>query len=123
MQFLGVGEVFRRDSEAAGGDLLDAGAAGVAVGFGDVAGGVFAAFAGVGEAAEAVHGDGDAFVGFAGDGAVGHGSGDEAADDAVFAFDFVEGMACVSSKPKSPRRVQRVSSDSLTMEEKTLNWA
>src|SRR5690606_26725408 len=52
--------------------------------------GLFAAFAGVGLAADAVHGDGERRMRLAADRAEGHGAGDEALDDGGRAFDFFE---------------------------------
>ncbi len=89
--FFGGGEVFGGDAEASRGDLFDGRVGGVAVFHGLEAGGVFAAFAGVGFAADAVHGDGEGFVSFGGEGAEGHAGGGEAAADGFNAFDFVEG--------------------------------
>src|ERR1700679_4123681 len=59
LQLGGIDEVVGGDAEAAAGDLLDGGAARIAVGVWLEAGFVFAAFAGVGHAPEAVHGDGE----------------------------------------------------------------
>ncbi len=64
LQLVGVDEVVGGDAEAAAGHLLDRAAAQIAVGVGLEAGFVFAAFAGVRHAAEAVHGDGEGFVRF-----------------------------------------------------------
>ena len=81
LQFVGVHEVMRGDAEASGGHLLDGGAAGVTVGVGDEAGFVLTAFARVAAATDAVHGDGESFVRFLGDGAEGHGAGGETLHD------------------------------------------
>src|SRR5207253_7873982 len=81
LKLVGVDEIFGGDAKAGAGDLLDGGATPVAVGIGLEALGVFAAFAGVGFAADAVHGDGQIFMGFLGDGAETHRAGDEALDD------------------------------------------
>ncbi len=96
LQFVGVDEVVGGDAEAAAGDLFDSAAAGVAVGVGREAGFVFAALAGVGHAAEAVHGDGECFVSFRADGAEAHGAGGEALDDFLGGFDFFDGDGVVS---------------------------
>ena len=90
LQFLGVDQILAGDAEAAGGDLLDGAVLGIAVGLGHVAGRVFAAFAGVALAADAVHGDGQGFVRFLADGAVGHGAGLEALEDRLDRLDFLE---------------------------------
>ena len=57
LQFVGVDQVIGGDAEAAAGHLLDGGAPRVAVGVGLEALFVFAALAGVGHAAQPVHGD------------------------------------------------------------------
>ena len=90
LQFVGVDEVVGGDAEAAAGYLLDGAAARVAVRVGLEARFVFAAFAGVGHAAEAVHGDGEGFVGFLADGAEAHGAGGEALDDFLGGLDFFD---------------------------------
>ena len=69
LQFVGVDQVVGGDAEAAGGHLLDGAAAQIAVGIGLEALFVFAAFAGVGLAADAVHGDGQSLVRLFADGA------------------------------------------------------
>ena len=74
------------DAEAAGGHLLDGGVA-----VGAQAGGVLAALAGVGLAPDGVHGLGQTFVGFQGDGAVGHGPGLEAAEDRLDGLHLFQG--------------------------------
>ena len=51
---------------------------------------VFAALAGVGLAADAVHGDGQRLVRFLGNGAERHGAGGEALDDLRGRLDFFE---------------------------------
>ena len=90
LDFLGVGEVFARDAEAAGGDLLDGGVFRITVGHRDEARGIFAAFAGVGLAADAVHRDRERLVRLGGDGAVGHGAGLEALHDRLDGLDFLD---------------------------------
>ena len=81
LQFLGADQVFAGHAEAAAGHLLDGAAAAVAVGVGREADRVFAPFARVALAADAVHGDGQRLVGFARDRAVGHRAGGEPLDD------------------------------------------
>ena len=88
LQLVGVDEVVARHAEAGRGDLLD-----FVVRFCAEPGCVFAAFAGVAHAAEAVHGRGDAFVGFLAECAVAHGAGAEPLDDGVDRFDFFDGNA------------------------------
>ncbi len=90
LQLVGIDEVIGGDTEAAGGDLFDGAAAGIAVGVGLETRFVFAAFAGIGFAAHAVHGDGQRLVGFLADGAERHGAGGEALDDFARGLDFFE---------------------------------
>ena len=90
LQFLRVDQVVAGHAETPAGDLLDRGIFGIAVGFQNVARRVFAAFAGVALAADAVHGDGQRFVRFLADGAVGHRAGLETLDDALDRFDFFD---------------------------------
>ena len=91
LQFAGVDEIMAGDAKASGSDLLDGAVERVAVGLGQVAGGIFAAFASVAFAADAVHGEGLGFVGFLADRAVGHGAGFEPFDDGFDWLDFLEG--------------------------------
>src|SRR5574341_2046430 len=79
------------DAEAGGSDLLDGAAAPVAVGVALVARLVLAALAGVGLAADAVHGNGEGFVGLPADGAERHGAGLEPLDDFGGRLDFLDG--------------------------------
>ena len=81
LQVVGVDQVLARHAEAARGHLLDRAAPQVPVGVGREAVGVLAALAGVGAAAEPVHGDGQRLVRLGRDGAVGHGAGGEAGQD------------------------------------------
>ena len=67
---------------------LTARAARIAVGVGREARFVFAAFAGVRHAAEAVHGDGESFVRLFADRSEAHGAGGEALDDFLGRLDF-----------------------------------
>ena len=90
LQFVGVDQVVGGDAEAAAGHLLDGAAAQIAVGVALEARFVFAAFAGVGHAADAVHGDGERFVRFLADGAEAHGAGGEALDDFLGRLDFFD---------------------------------
>ena len=86
LEVVGVGQVVGGDAEAAGGDLLDRGAAlGVVQPFR-----VLAALAGVGLGADAVHRDGEGLVGLVRDRAVGHGAGGEALDDLADRLDLVD---------------------------------
>ena len=85
LQHFGVDQIFGRHAEAAGGDLLDlrdlAGA---------VAQRVFAAFAGIAAAAEAVHRDRQRFVRFGRQGAEAHRRGVETFDDGFDRLHVVE---------------------------------
>src|SRR5581483_9628678 len=90
LQFVGVDEVVGGDSEPSGGDLLDGAAAEIAIRIWLEARLVFPALSGVGAASDAVHGNGESFVGFLTDGAEGHGAGGEALDDFFRGLDFVE---------------------------------
>ena len=90
LNFFSVGEVFARDTETAGGDLLDGGVFRISVGHQVVAQRIFAAFAGVGFAADAVHRDRERLVRLGGNGAVGHGAGLEAFHDRFDGLDFFE---------------------------------
>ena len=95
LQLVGVDQVVGGDAEAAAGHLLHGAAAQIAVGVALEALFVFAAFAGVRHAAEAVHGDGQRFVRFLADGAEAHGAGGEALDDFLGRLHFFEaGSAC-----------------------------
>lgn len=87
LDVVGVDQVLAGDAEAAGGDLLDRGAAGRVV----EAVRVLAALTGVGLGAQLVHGDGEGLVRLAGDGAVRHGAGGEALDDLGERLDLVDG--------------------------------
>lgn len=87
LDVVGVDQVLAGDAEAAGGDLLDGGAAGGVV----EPLGVLAALTGVGLAAQLVHGDGEGLVRLLGDGAVRHGAGGEALDDLGDRLDLLDG--------------------------------
>ncbi|MNV07343.1 hypothetical protein D3C71_977650 [compost metagenome] len=93
LQHVGIDQIFGRDAKTAGCDLLDGRAFRVrlAVQQRHVTVGFFAAFAGVGLAADAVHGDGKRRMRLAADGAEGHGAGREALDDVSRRFDVVDG--------------------------------
>ena len=88
LDLLGAGEVGAGNAEPAGGYLLDGGAPLIAQ-----ARRVLAALAGVGLAADAVHGDGQALVGLLGDGAVAHGAGFESLDNGRHRLHLVDGDA------------------------------
>src|SRR5437588_769894 len=78
-----VDEIFRRHAEAAGGNLLDGRAHGIAVRQGLEAIRLLAAFAGIGLSADAVHGDGERGMRFARDRAERHGASGETAHNAL----------------------------------------
>ena len=86
----GAAQVAARHAKARACHLLDRGVLGVAVGQRGLATRIFAALAGVGAAAQAVHGDGHALVRFLADGAVRHGAGVKAADDVERGLYLVE---------------------------------
>src|SRR5690606_23943633 len=90
LQLVGVGQIPDGDPEAARCDLLDGRTLGVAVVHGDKADRVFPALAGIGLAAQAVHGDGQRFVALAGDRAKAHRAGGEAFDDLARRLDFIQ---------------------------------
>ena len=88
LDLLGGNQIFAGNAEPGGGDLLDGG-----IPLGAVALLVLAALAGVGLAAQTVHGNGKAFMGFLGQRAVAHGGGLEALDDGLNALHFLNGDA------------------------------
>ena len=88
LDLAGGDEILAGHAEAGGRYLLDGG---VALGTEAVLG--LAALAGVGFAAQAVHGDGHAFVGFLRQCTVAHGGGLEALHDGIDALDLVQGHA------------------------------
>ena len=83
LEFAGVDEVLTRHAEAAGGDLLDGGVEGIAIGLRLITGRIFAAFAGVAFTADAIHRDGERLVRLLADGAVGHRTGLEPFHDTL----------------------------------------
>ena len=85
LNLAGGDEVLAGDAEAGGRHLLDGG---VALCAEAVLG--LAALAGVGLAAQPVHGDGHTLVGFLGQRAVAHGGGLEPLHDGVHALDLIE---------------------------------
>ena len=90
LDFIGVGQIVTGDTEASGRHLFDGRAAQVAVFIGQETVFVFAAFAAVALAADAVHGDRECFVRFLADGAVRHRAGFETFDDSGPRFDVAE---------------------------------
>ena len=90
LHHVGVDQILRGHAEAAGGDLLDRGAHGIAVGHRLEAVDFLAALAGVRAAADAVHGDGQRGVRLAADRAEAHGAGGEALDDLLGRLDLLQ---------------------------------
>ena len=86
LDFAGGYQVFAGDAEAGGGHLLDGG---IALGAVAVLG--FATLAGVGLAAQTVHGNGHALVSFFRKRTVTHSRSLETLDDGFYAFHFVQG--------------------------------
>ena len=103
LDLLGAAEIFAGDAEAAGGHLLDGGAPLVVEPLRGLA-----ALAGVGLAADAVHGDGQALVGLLGDGAVAHGAGLEAVDNGADRLHLLDGDAAVFIVPQVQQPPQGV---------------
>ena len=90
LDLFGRAQVLAGHAEPAGGHLLDG-----AVLLGVQPFGGLAALAGVGLAPQPVHGDRQALMGLAGDGAVGHGPGFEPAHDALGRLDLLQRDAAV----------------------------
>ena len=90
LQFVGVGQVPDGHAKAGRGDLLDGGALGITIGHRFETCGVLATFTGVGLAAQAVHCDGQCFMGLGGDGAEAHGAGTEALHDVGSRFNLAD---------------------------------
>ena len=88
--FLRAGQIRRGDAEPAGGDLLDRGVGEVAILAPLEALGIFAAFAAVRLAADAVHGDGQRLVRLGAERAERHAGGGEADADVLDGFDFLD---------------------------------
>ncbi len=126
LQIGAIHQVAAGDAESRRRDLADRAAAPVAVGVGHVARRIFAALAGVGFSAEAVHRDRQRLVRFLADRSVGHRAGREALDDAVDGSTSSIGIGCASvSSSSSPRSVARSrlwSSTSFEYSLKTRYW-
>ena len=90
LQILGAGQIVDGHAKTAGSHLPDGAGAAFAVGVRRVAFGIFAAFAGVAHAADAVHGDGDGLMGLRAQRAETHGAADEMLQDAFDGFHFVQ---------------------------------
>ena len=91
LQLFRADEIQARHAETSGRDLFDGAVFRVAVRFENVTRRIFAAFAGVAFAADAVHRDGQRFVRFLADRAVGHRAGFEAFQDGFDRFNFFDG--------------------------------
>src|SRR6056297_2795771 len=90
LNLIGVGQVFDRDAESTRGDLLDRRSFGIAVFQGLETDGIFAAFAGIALAAQAVHRDRQRFVRLGADTAKAHRAGAKSFDDFAGRFDFFQ---------------------------------
>ena len=90
LKFLCVREVFRRNAETSGSDLLDCAGKADFAWLRHITRRIFAAFTGVAHAAEFVHGAGDRGVSFRADRAVGHCARHETLDNFGCAFDFLK---------------------------------
>ena len=90
LQLVGVDQIVRGHAEARRRHLLDRAAPQIAVGVWLEALFVFAAFARIRFAADAVHGDGQRFVRLFADGAERHGAGGKALHDFFRGLDFFE---------------------------------
>ena len=90
LQFVGINQVVGGDAETSRSHLFNGTAAQIAIGIAFKAGFIFAAFAGIGTPADAVHGDGERFVRFFGNGPERHGSGSEPLDDFAGGFHVFE---------------------------------
>ena len=91
LDFIGIHQVLIGHTEAPGCHLLDGATAQVAVFIGFKATRVFAAFTGIAASADAVHGNGEVFMGFAADTAEGHGACTKAFHNFCCRFHFFQG--------------------------------
>ncbi len=114
LQVVGVGEVLRRDAEAARRHLLDGRAAARVV----QAVGVLAALAGVRLGAEAVHRDGQRLVGLGRDRAVAHRPGREAPDDRGHRLDLVDRHRLALAELELEQAAQRGQARRLVVDER-----
>ena len=103
LDLLGAAEVFAGHTKAAGGHLLDGGAPLVVEPLRGLA-----ALAGVGLAADAVHGDGQALVGLLRNRAVAHGAGLEPMDDGTDRLHLLDGDTAVFIVPQVQQSPQGV---------------
>ena len=86
----GVAQIVDGHAEASARHLLDRAVAHLAPGVGFVAGFILAPFTGVAFGSYFIHRDGDGFMGLRAEGTQGHGPGDEAAQDGIRAFHFLQ---------------------------------
>ena len=105
LHHVGIDEIFRRHAEAARGHLLDGGALGRAVRQHAEALRLLAALAGVGLAADGVHGERQGLVRFLRDRAEGHGAGGEALHDLLRGLDLAR--ASTGARPASSASLMR----------------
>ena len=91
LEFLGIDQILAGHTKAPGCHLLDGGILGVAVGQGNKTFRIFAALAGVGLAAQTVHGDGQGLMGLLGDGSIAHRAGLEPLHDGLDRFHLFDG--------------------------------
>ncbi|GKT49344.1 uncharacterized protein ColSpa_09525 [Colletotrichum spaethianum] len=115
LKLVGVGEVGRGDTEATGGNLLDGGSHGVAVGQTLRALGVLTTFTGVGLAAKSVHGNGQGGVRLHRDGTVRHGTSAETADDLGPGLDLLDGDGSAVLELEVEHTTERASLDLLVL--------
>ena len=90
LNVVGIHQIFTRYTKAARRHLFDRRTLRVAVGQQHVAFGIFATFAGVALATDAVHGDGECFVGFGTDRAIAHRAGGKPFHDVAHRLHFVD---------------------------------
>ena len=90
LNVVSIHQIFTGYTKAARCHLFDCRTLRVAVGQHHVAFGVFATFASVALAADAVHRHGEGFVGFGADRAIAHGAGGKPFHDVAHRFDFVD---------------------------------
>src|SRR6185503_7468517 len=91
LQFLRLHEIKTRHAKTPRGNLLDGAVARIAVRIENITRGVFATFARVALAADAIHRDGETLVGFFADRAVRHRARLEALHDGLDWLDFLNG--------------------------------
>src|SRR5215510_7306303 len=90
LQLLRVDQVITGYAKTTGGNLLDRAIPGITVGLGVVTIRVFPSLSSIALAAQAIHGNGQRFVGFLADRSIGHRSGLEAPDDRFHRLYFID---------------------------------